>query len=84
MDSPEDITSRILDSLGAMSAEEQTEAIIAVISTAIKDMSVYRILAVRAEIVSELDPMLPVVDAALNLIDGQLAVREIGGDGQWR
>ena len=84
MDSPEDITSRILESLGALSAEEQAEAIITVISTTIKDMSVYRILAVRAEIVAELDPMLPVVDAALNLIDGQLAVREIGGDDQWR
>ncbi len=84
MDSPEDITSRILDSLGALSAEEQAEAIIAVISTAIKGMSIYRILEIRAEIVAELDPSLPVIDTALNLIDGQLAIREISGDELWR
>ncbi|HUR57773.1 MAG TPA: hypothetical protein VM029_08685 [Opitutaceae bacterium] len=84
MDSSDDITSRILESLGALSAEEQAEAIIAVISSAIKGMSVYRILEIRSEIVAELDPSLAVVDAALNLIDGQLAVREIGGDDVWR
>lgn len=84
MDSPEDITSRILDSLGALSAEEQAEAIIAVISSAIKGMSIYRILEIRAEIVAELDPSLPVIDSALNLIDGQLAIREISGDELWR
>lgn len=84
MDSPEDITSRIPDSLGALSAEEQAEAIIAVISTAIKGMSIYRILEIRAEIVAELDPSLPVIDTALNLIDGQLAIREISGDELWR
>lgn len=84
MDSPEDITSRILESLGDLSAEEQAEAIVGVISATIKGMSVYRILEIRAEIMSELDATFPVVEAALNLIDGQLAVREIGGDELWR
>ena len=84
MDSSDDITSRILESLGALSAEEQAEAIIAVIASAIKGMSIYRILEIRGEILAELDPSLPVVNAALNVIDGQLALREIGGDDIWR
>lgn len=84
MDSENDITARILESLSSLSADEQNEAILAVISAAIKSMSIYRILEVRAEIIAELDGGLPVVRATLDMIDGQIALRDIAGDDRWR
>lgn len=84
MDSENDITARILESLSSLSAEEQNEAILAVISAAIKSMSIYRILEVRSEIIAELDGSLPVVRGTLEMIDGQIALREIAGDDGWR
>jgi hypothetical protein len=84
MHSEDDITSRILSSLANLPADEQAEAILGLISAAMKSMSVYRILEIRQEIWTELDPQLAVVGAALDLIDGQLALRQIGADEGWR
>jgi hypothetical protein len=84
MHSNDDITSRILSSLANLPIEEQAEAILTLISSAMKGMSVYRILEIRQEIWSELDPQLPVVAAALDLIEGQLALRQIGAEEGWR
>jgi hypothetical protein len=84
MNSNEDLTSQILNSLNALSAEDQAEVILAVISAALKGMSVYRILEIRGEIAAELNVAIPLVRAALEVIDGQIALREIGGDETWR
>ena len=84
MEPENDITSQILNSLSALPAEDQAEVILAVISAALKNMSIYRILEIRAEIAMELNPNLPLVQAALDLIDGQIALRDIGGDEVWR
>lgn len=84
MDSNDDLTSQILNSLSALPAEDQAEIILAVISAALKNMSVYRILEIRTEISAELSATVPLVAAALDLIDGQIALREIGGDDEWR
>lgn len=84
MNSNEDITSQILNSLNALPAEDQAEVILAVISAALKGMSVYRILEIRGEIAAELNAGIPLVRAALEIIDGQLALREICGDEAWR
>lgn len=84
MDANDDLTSQILNSLNELSAEDQAEVILAVISAALKVMSVYRILEIRAEIVVELNPAVPLVQSALELIDGQLALRDIAGDEAWR
>lgn len=84
MNSNEDFTSQILNSLNALSAEDQAEVILAVIGAALKSMSVYRILEIRGEIAAELNASIPLVRAALELIDGQLALREIAGDDPWR
>lgn len=84
MHSDDNLTSRILSSLARLSAEEQMGAVIALIGATVKTMSVYRLLEVRQEIRAELDPALPVVQAALDVIEGQLALREISGDENWR
>lgn len=84
MDPEDDLTSRILSALNDLPAEDQTEVILAVISAALKNMSLYRILEIRAEITCELTPTVPLVAAALDLIDGQIALREIAGEEAWR
>lgn len=84
MEPEDDITSKILNSLSALPSEDQAEVILAVISAALKHMSVYRILEVRSEIAEELCACIPVVSAALQVIDGQIALREIAGGERWR
>lgn len=84
MDSEPDLTTRILTALSALPAEDQGDMILAVIGAALKTMSAYRILEIRAEIVSELSTAMPLVAATLDLIDGQLALRDIAGDDGWR
>jgi hypothetical protein len=84
MDSNDDMTSRILASLAALPLHEQADAISALIGSVIKEMPPERILEIRDEIASELDARIPVVQATLDLIDGQLALREIAGEADWR
>lgn len=84
MEPDDDLTSQILNSLNALSAEDQAEVILAVISAALKNMSVFRILEVRAEIATELSATVPLVRDTLQLIDGQLALREIAEEEDWR
>ncbi len=84
MQSDDDLTSQILNSLSALPVEDQVQVILAVISAALKNMTLYRILEIRAEILAELNPAVTVVRAALDLIDGQVALREIAGDEAWR
>lgn len=84
MEADDDLTSQILNSLSALSAADQAEVILGVISAALKNMSIYRILEVRAEIAVELNPTIPLVAGALDLIDGHIALREIAGDEVWR
>lgn len=84
MDSNDDMTSRILASLAALPLHEQADAISALIGSVIKEMPRERILEIRDEIATELDVRIPVVQATLDLIDGQLALREIAGEASWR
>lgn len=84
MDSNDDMTSRILASLAALPLHEQADAISALIGSVIKEMPRERIMEIREEIATELDARIPVVQATLDLIDGQLALREIAGEATWR
>lgn len=84
MDSNDDMTSRILASLAALPLHEQADAIGALIGSVIKEMPRDRILEIRDEIATELDARIPVVQSTLDLIDGQLALREIAGEETWR
>lgn len=79
-DNNTDMIARILASLAALPPEEQREAIAQLISEVIRGMPAERIVEIRAEIARDLDQHIPVVQATLDLLDGQLALREIMGE----
>ena len=80
----DDIASRIIASIAALPLHEQTEAIHSLISCALKQMPLEMIYEVRAEIQEQFPTGIPIVRTTLDLIDGQLALREIGGAAIWR
>lgn len=84
MHSDENLTDRILSSLAGLTVEAQAAAVIALIGVSVKTMSVCRLLQIRDEITRDLDVNLAVVRDALDVIEGQLALREIAGDADWR
>ena len=84
MDAADDVPQRILASLAALPECEQAEAMRSAIGNAIKQMSIYRILELRQRIHGEFDPANPTVRATLEMIDGQIALREIAGGARWR
>ena len=84
MDSSNDIPSLILTPISTMPPRKQLHALNEVLGKPIKSMSIYRILEIRSAIVDSLDPTLPIVTSALNLIDGQIALREVAAGEPWR
>jgi hypothetical protein len=84
MGSNDDIASRILASIAALPLHEQTDAIHALIGSALKQMPLETIYEIRAEIVGQFAEEIPIVRSTLDLIDGQLALREIAGAAIWR
>ena len=80
----DDIASRIIASIAALPLHEQTDAIHALISSALKQMPLESIYEKRAEISLQFPEEIPIVRSTLNLIDGQLALREIAGAAIWR
>ena len=84
MDPCNDLTFRLLESLSQLTADDQTRALNELLGKPIKTMTIYRILEIRCAIAEALDPEIPIVAAALNLIDGQIALREIAGGAWWR
>lgn len=84
MDTSRELTSRIMVSLSALAPDEPSEALNGVIASALKTMTIYRVLEIRCAIASGFDPELPIVASALDVIDGQIALREIAGASFWR
>lgn len=84
MNSSNNFTIRVLDALAALAPEEQPRALRELIALPIKTLSIYRVLELRCAISSGLDTEDPVVAAALDLIDGQIALRDIAGNETWR
>lgn len=84
MDQHDDITSRILATIAALPLHEQADAIHALIGSALKQMPLTNILEIREEITSQFPDDIPIVQSTLDLIDGQLALREISGADAWR
>lgn len=84
MGSPNELTSHIVEALGAFASEEHPRVLNELIARAIKPMSIYQVLELRCAIKAALDPDIPIVAAALNLIDGQIALREIAAGEPWR
>ncbi len=80
----DDIASRILASIAALPLHEQTDAIHALIGSALKQMPIESIYEIRAEITNQFAEDIPIVRSTLELIDGQLALREIAGAAIWR
>ena len=80
----DDIASRIFASIAALPLHEQAEAIHSLISSALKQMPLETIHEVRAEIQEQFPEGIPIVQSTLDLIEGQLALREIGGAAIWR
>lgn len=81
----EDIASQLMAAISALPPEEQTEAVHAVLSSVIKQMPLDVLTDIRAEIAAmfEDDP-LEIIRTTLDMIDGQMALREIGGRAHWR
>lgn len=84
MNSNDDIASRILASIAALPMEQQAEAIHTLIGSALKQMPLETIWEMRAEITSQFDESIEIVRSTLDLIDGHMALREIGGSDHWR
>lgn len=84
MDADEILTCRILASLAALPRPDETVPVQAAISRALKKMSIYRILELRQRIENECNPNALLVRATIDLIDGQIALREIAGGAGWR
>ena len=80
----DDIASRIIATIAALPPREQANAILSLISTALKQMPVETIHEIRAEIREQFPEGIPIVRSTLDLIEGQLALREIGGPAIWR
>lgn len=84
MGTNDDISSRILASIAALPLHEQAVAIHALIGSALKQMPIETIHEIRCEILSQFTEDIPIVRSTVELIDGQLALREIGGAAIWR
>jgi hypothetical protein len=80
----DDIASRIIATIAALPLREQADAIHALISEALKQMPLEAIYEIRAEIRGQFEDDIPIVRSTLELIDGQLALREIAGAAIWR
>lgn len=55
-----------------------------VCGAAMKELPVETLRQIRTDILAQLDPNLDIVKDTLDMIDGQIALREIGGEEQWR
>lgn len=84
MDAPDDVPRHMLMSLAAMPECEQAELLRAAIGAAMKQMSIYRVLDLRQRLLAEFDCDNPTVRSTLEMIDGQIALREISGGAGWR
>lgn len=84
MSSPGNFTSRVMAAISALPMEQRAEAIHAILSDMLKDLSAGGILEMREEVRRQFDDDIPIIRSALDLIDGQLALREIAGSAHWR
>ncbi len=84
MNTDDQLTSDILAALACLPFEKQAEGMQRAISHALKHLPVARLCEIRRRIATELDENIPSVKATLEIIDGQLALREIADGAYWR
>lgn len=82
--SQDDFTARILAHIASLPLHEQADAIHRLVSGAMKEMPSWAINELRSEISSQFPADVPIVESTLELIDGQLALRQIAGNAKWR
>src|SRR4051812_23360768 len=74
-----DFTARIMAAISALPIEERADAIHALLSEMLKHMPDESIHQMRGEILDQFEEDIPIIKSTLELIDGQLALREIAG-----
>ena len=84
MNTDDQLTSDILAALACLPFEKQAEGMRQALSRALKHMSTARLCEVRRRITAELDEEIPAVRITLEIIDGQLALREVADGAFWR
>lgn len=84
MDTDDQLTSDMLAALSCLPFEQQAEGMRAAVNQAIKYMSAVRLLEIRQRISDEMDDSVPTIRMTLEIIDGQLALREIAAGAYWR
>jgi hypothetical protein len=84
MDTDDQLTSDMLAALACLPFEKQAEGMRTAVSDALKHMSAWRLREIRRRIETELDENIPAVRATLEIIDGQLALRDIAEGAYWR
>ena len=84
MDADDRLTLDILAALASLPYDKQAEGMRTAISRSLKHMSCARLTAAHLRIENELDTSLPAVRATLQIIEGQLALREIADGAFWR
>jgi hypothetical protein len=82
LDPNEDVTEMLIDSFAQGRGDANRTR--AALSRALKRVSIYRVLEIRQRICMRCDVEAPAVRATLEMIDGQVALREIGGVADWR
>ena len=84
MDTDDQLTSDILAALACLPFEKQAEGMRRAISRSLKHMPSSRLSEIRRRIAVDLDESIPAVRSTLEVIDGQIALREIAEGAFWR
>ncbi len=84
MNFPNEFAARLMAAISALPVEERADAIHALLSDMLKHMSKESIRQMRLEVLEQFDEEIPLISSTLDLMDGQLALREIAGSSYWR
>ena len=84
MNYPNEFAARLMAAISALPVEERADAIHALLSDMLKHMPRENIVQMRAEVMEQFDDEIPIIRSTIDLIDGQLALREIAGSAYWR
>jgi hypothetical protein len=84
MDTDDQLTSDMLAALACLPLNSQAEGMRCAVSDALKHMSTWRLRDVRRRIEAELDESIPTVRSTVEIIEGQLALRDIAEGAYWR
>lgn len=84
MDADDQLTSDILAALACLPFEKQAENMRVAVSESLKHMSTFRLNDIHRRILNELDENVPAVRMTLEIVEGQIALRDIAAGAFWR